>query len=141
MDAGIIRAVKAYYRRQLVKKWVEDVTQHRELSQPDVLQAIQDISRVWNTEMVPRTISHCFKATGIVPIMRATDLGAISDPGVPTKTFKPTLDDLAAEIIKDLVKSVPGLENKMVDDLIVGNAVVVVKIKTSFADGNDTRMR
>jgi acetyl-CoA acyltransferase len=32
-------------------------------------------------------------------------------------------DDLAAEIIKHLVKSVPGLENKMVDDLIVGNAV------------------
>jgi acetyl-CoA acyltransferase len=32
-------------------------------------------------------------------------------------------DDLAAEVIKHLVKSVPGLENKMVDDLIVGNAV------------------
>lgn len=32
-------------------------------------------------------------------------------------------DDLAAEVIKQLVKSVPGLENKMVDDLIVGNAV------------------
>ena len=32
-------------------------------------------------------------------------------------------DDFATEIIKSLVKSVPGLENKMVDDLIVGNAV------------------
>jgi len=32
-------------------------------------------------------------------------------------------DDLASEVIKHLVKSVPGLENKMVDDLIVGNAV------------------
>jgi acetyl-CoA acyltransferase len=32
-------------------------------------------------------------------------------------------DDLAAEVIKHLVKSVPGVENKMVDDLIVGNAV------------------
>jgi acetyl-CoA acyltransferase len=32
-------------------------------------------------------------------------------------------DDLAADVIKHLVKSVPGLENKMVDDLIVGNAV------------------
>jgi acetyl-CoA acyltransferase len=32
-------------------------------------------------------------------------------------------DDFAAEIIKGLVKTVPGLENKMVDDLIVGNAV------------------
>lgn len=32
-------------------------------------------------------------------------------------------DDFAAEVIKHLVKSVPGLENKMVDDLIVGNAV------------------
>jgi acetyl-CoA acyltransferase len=32
-------------------------------------------------------------------------------------------DDFASEIIKALVKSVPGLENKMVDDLIVGNAV------------------
>ena len=32
-------------------------------------------------------------------------------------------DDLAAEVIKHLVKSVPGLENKMIDDLIVGNAV------------------
>lgn len=32
-------------------------------------------------------------------------------------------DDLAADVIKHLVKSVPGLESKMVDDLIVGNAV------------------
>lgn len=32
-------------------------------------------------------------------------------------------DDFAAEVIKHLVKSIPGLENKMVDDLIVGNAV------------------
>jgi len=32
-------------------------------------------------------------------------------------------DDLAIDIIKYLVKSIPGLESKMVDDLIVGNAV------------------
>lgn len=32
-------------------------------------------------------------------------------------------DDLAAEVIKHLVKSVPGVENKMIDDLFVGNAV------------------
>ena len=32
-------------------------------------------------------------------------------------------DDLASDVIKHLVKSIPGLENKMVDDLIVGNAV------------------
>jgi acetyl-CoA acyltransferase len=32
-------------------------------------------------------------------------------------------DDLAAEVIKSLIESVPGLEKKMVDDLIVGNAV------------------
>lgn len=32
-------------------------------------------------------------------------------------------DDLAADVIKHLVKSVPGLENSMIDDLIVGNAV------------------
>ncbi|SHM31079.1 acetyl-CoA acyltransferase [Cyclobacterium lianum] len=32
-------------------------------------------------------------------------------------------DDLAADVIKHLVNAVPGLENKMVDDLIVGNAI------------------
>jgi acetyl-CoA acyltransferase len=32
-------------------------------------------------------------------------------------------DDLASDVIKHLVKSVPGLQNEMVDDLIVGNAV------------------
>lgn len=32
-------------------------------------------------------------------------------------------DDFATEIIKALVSSIPGLDNKMVDDLIVGNAV------------------
>lgn len=32
-------------------------------------------------------------------------------------------DDLASDVIKYLVKSVPGLETRMVDDLIVGNAV------------------
>lgn len=32
-------------------------------------------------------------------------------------------DDLASEVIKHLVSAIPGLENKMVDDLIVGNAV------------------
>src|SRR5258707_12678705 len=32
-------------------------------------------------------------------------------------------DDFAADVIKHLVKSIPGLENKMGEDLIVGNAV------------------
>ncbi len=32
-------------------------------------------------------------------------------------------DDLAADVIRHLVKSVPQVENKMIDDLIVGNAV------------------
>jgi acetyl-CoA acyltransferase len=32
-------------------------------------------------------------------------------------------DDLASDVIKHLVKSIPGLENSMIDDLIVGNAV------------------
>ena len=32
-------------------------------------------------------------------------------------------DDLASDVIKYLVKAVPGVENSMVDDLIVGNAV------------------
>lgn len=32
-------------------------------------------------------------------------------------------DDLASDVIKHLVKSIPGLEKEMVDDLIVGNAV------------------
>ena len=32
-------------------------------------------------------------------------------------------DDLAADVIKHLVANTPGLENKMVEDLIVGNAV------------------
>ena len=32
-------------------------------------------------------------------------------------------DDLASDVIKHLVKSIPGLENEMIDDLIVGNAV------------------
>ncbi|MCH7407912.1 acetyl-CoA C-acyltransferase [Belliella sp. DSM 111904] len=32
-------------------------------------------------------------------------------------------DDLAADVIKQLVANTPGLESKMVDDLIVGNAI------------------
>ena len=32
-------------------------------------------------------------------------------------------DDLAATVIKELVKKTNNLENKQVDDLIVGNAV------------------
>ena len=32
-------------------------------------------------------------------------------------------DDLAADVIKHLMSQTPGIENKMVDDLIVGNAI------------------
>lgn len=32
-------------------------------------------------------------------------------------------DDLATDVIRHLVRSIPGLENNMVDDVIVGNAV------------------
>ncbi len=32
-------------------------------------------------------------------------------------------DDLASDVIKHMVKTIPGLDSKMVDDLIVGNAV------------------
>jgi acetyl-CoA acetyltransferase len=32
-------------------------------------------------------------------------------------------DDLASDVIKHLMAHTPGVENKMVDDLIVGNAI------------------
>ena len=40
-------------------------------------------------------------------------------------------DDLAAKVIKGLVKKTKGLEGKMVDDLIVGNAVPRRSIKNN----------
>lgn len=65
MDAGIIRAFKAHYKKLLVSKFI-DLAEKDEKRIVDVKQAIIFISYAWQN-ITEETIRNCSRKTGIIP--------------------------------------------------------------------------
>jgi len=72
LDAGIIRALKAAYRRQYVTKIADYIEAHSTAAPNlDVLELIHMISDAW-MKITPDTIFHCGQKVGIVEIQDKT---------------------------------------------------------------------
>lgn len=117
MDAGIIRATKAHYRRRIVNKWVDDVETQGKITRLDILQAIRYFADAWNNDLEPRTIAHGFRKTGLFPIMRSAEINEITEPGSLTKSMLTVFDDLASKIDK-LTLGVPGFKPLLAEDYV-----------------------
>jgi hypothetical protein len=66
-DAGIIRCLKAHYRRFLCLRALElEEAGEQDIYEIDVLSSMRLLEQAWN-EVTPETIKNCWKHTGICP--------------------------------------------------------------------------
>jgi len=73
MDQGVIRSQKAFYRKQLVFKIIDDLEKKIE-TKNTVLDAILVLSRAWDS-VTPTTITNCYRHAklSIIPVTNKSD--------------------------------------------------------------------
>ncbi|CAG8857579.1 23717_t:CDS:1, partial [Gigaspora margarita] len=74
MDAGIINAFKAHYKRLYICKVINDFDIGIEKpNKIDVLQAIWLVNEAWNT-ISEETVKNCWRYTGILPFRHLVEI-------------------------------------------------------------------
>lgn len=86
MDAGIIRAFKAHYRRQLITHYI-DCAEKKQPQHVDIRQAIQMTKTAWDT-VTPTTIQNCYRHVKILPDAQFED-----DDNLPLARLLPDEDE------------------------------------------------
>ncbi|KAL3693992.1 hypothetical protein R1sor_007643 [Riccia sorocarpa] len=104
MDAGIIRAFKAHYRRLLIRLKLERL-QAPGSAEVDVYDAVLMIEKAWRVDVTSKTIRNCWihaqlvSATGILPDLNASDdqYGAAIDPVRDLRSALIQLEEMTME--------------------------------------------
>lgn len=64
MDQGIIRALKAKYRSQAVRKLINALEKNEPIPKFSILSAIYMLKKTWD-DVLNQTFTNCFKKSGI----------------------------------------------------------------------------
>ena len=75
LDAGIIRSVKAHYRRRLLTIYINAYREGSDTPKIEVLHAILLIAEAWD-DVTPDTIRNCWAKTEILPVSETADIRA-----------------------------------------------------------------
>lgn len=73
LDLGIIRSVKAHYRKDLVRRMFISLEQKKQLNQLSILDAMHMLVSSWN-RVTPTTISNCFRKAGFFEANEAKEV-------------------------------------------------------------------
>lgn len=85
MDAGIIKAFKAHYRKQLVAHYI-DCAEKNEDQTVNLREALHMVKRAWAS-----TISNCYKHVHILPLAPAEEFD--ENDNVPLSNLQRRVDD------------------------------------------------
>jgi hypothetical protein len=66
-DAGIIKNFKVHYRKSLIKKWIDDVENGKQIEPINIKEVIYMISDAWK-QVSLTTIANCWNKTKILPL-------------------------------------------------------------------------
>ncbi|XP_053964489.1 tigger transposable element-derived protein 6-like [Anastrepha ludens] len=64
MDQGIIYNMKQHYRKRILTNILTQVDEGNSVMAIDLLQAVRNLSNIWNVCVKPETIANCFKKAG-----------------------------------------------------------------------------
>lgn len=64
MDQGIIYNIKQLYRKRILMNILSQMEENKPVLAIDLLQAIRNLSTVWNAFVKPETIANCFRKAG-----------------------------------------------------------------------------
>jgi hypothetical protein len=64
LDQGIIENFKCHYRRRILSKTIKDLEKNGSIPKLSLIDAIQEVTKAWERDVTPTTISNCFKKAG-----------------------------------------------------------------------------
>ena len=79
MDQGVIRALKAYYRSNLVKRQIKFIDSGKEVPKINILVGMQILVILWDA-VSKDTVKNCFKKASISKEAQNTSLSEADDP-------------------------------------------------------------
>ena len=143
MDQGVIKCLKAFYRRRLVNLRIKRLEQGQDLPKISILRALQLLVASWN-DVTKTTIVNCF---GIAKTSAKDQVNAAEDSDDPFKELEndltelrkidPTLvpQDLTAQEIVDVDINIITTDNPETDEEILES---VRSDKDEETDGDDS---
>ena len=90
MDQGVIRSLKAHYRRKIVRLCIKSVDKNKQLPKINILQAMKHLVSSWNA-VSEETITNCFKKSNI---SQSKQKAAVNDDDDPFKCLQMELEKL-----------------------------------------------
>ena len=127
IDQGVIKCLKAFYRRRLLNLRIKRLEQGQDLPKISILRALQLLAASWN-DVTKTTIVNCF---GIAKISAKDQVNAAEDSGDPFKELENDLtelrkidstlvaQDLTAQEIVDVDINVITTDNPETDEEIL----------------------
>ena len=106
MDQGVIRALKAFYRTNVVRRQIKYVNEGKTTPKINILQAMRMLVKSWDAISI-NTVKNCFRKAGI---SQETQVASINEEDDPFKLLQQNVDELKS---RDLVD-----ENLTLDDYI-----------------------
>lgn len=144
MDQGVIKCLKALYRRRLVKLMIRCLDQGKDLPKISIIRGMELLSSSWE-DVSKETVVNCFRKA---KISAEDQIDAIEDNDDPFKDLNDDLaelkekdpsllpDDFSAEEFVDVDLQVIATDNPVTDEEIIQS---VVGIEVS-EDENDDQM-
>ena len=110
MDQGVIRSLKAHYRKKIVRLCIVAVESNKPLPKISILQAMKHLVSSWNA-VSKETIFNCFKKSNI---SQSNQQAAVNDDDNPFKSLQVHLEKLH-ELDNDAIQ--PNLSAESFADL------------------------
>ena len=110
MDQGVIRSLKAHYRKKIVRLCIVAVESNKPLPKISILQAMKHLVSSWNA-VSKETIVNCFKKSNI---SQSNQQAAVNDDDNPFKSLQVYLEKLH-ELDNDAIQ--PNLSAESFADL------------------------
>lgn len=64
LDQGVIENIKCNYRRRILSKTINQIEEHQTHPKLTLLDCVEQITKAWEIDVKPETISNCFKKAG-----------------------------------------------------------------------------
>ena len=90
MDQGVIRSLKAHYRKKVVRLCIKAVESNKLLPKISILQALKHLASSWNAVSEETTVN-CFKKSDIT---QSNQQAAVNDDDDPFKSLQEDLQKL-----------------------------------------------
>ena len=89
MDQGVIRSLKAKYRKNMVRKIIRNLEKNKALPEILILNGKQMLVSAWNSVFI-ETIVNCFRKAGISPANQEAAIAEEEDD--PFKALQDEID-------------------------------------------------